>query len=487
MTVVEKRDTLFIGGEWVSPATTEVIEVVSPFTEEVVAVTPEATEGDIDRAVAAARAVVDDGAWGATSAEERAEILSRISQGIGARTEEIAATITAEMGCPATFAFMGQVLASCMVFDAFADITRSFPFEEQRAGMLGPNLVRRAPVGVAAGIIPWNVPLFITALKLGASIASGSAMVLKPAPETPLDSYLLAEICQEAGLPAGVLNIVPAGRENGEYLVRHPGVDKVSFTGSTAAGRKVGAICGELLKRCTLELGGKSAAIVLDDADLDQAIPMLMPNAIMNNGQACLAQTRILVPRSREAEVNEALAEAVAALKVGDPSDPETAVGPLVAERQRERVEGYLAIGKDEATVAVGGGRPEGFDKGWFVEPTLFTGVQNESRIAREEIFGPVLVSIPYDDQADAVRIANDSEYGLSGSVWTSDVERGIDIARSVRTGTYGINSLGTMDMKNPFGGFKSSGLGRECGPEGLEAYCEIQTIVLPGDYTPPS
>jgi aldehyde dehydrogenase (NAD+) len=487
-TVVEKRDTLFIGGDWVTPATTQTIEVTSPFTEEIVGVTPEATEADIDRAVAAAREAFEDGPWPHTSAEERADMLSRISQGIGARAEEIAQTITAEMGCPASFSFMGQVLASCMVFDAFADIVRTFSFEEHRAGTLGPNLVRRAPVGVAAGIIPWNVPLFITALKLGAAIASGSAMVVKPAPETPLDGYLLGEICNEAGLPPGVLNIVPAGREVGEYLVRHPGVDKVAFTGSTAAGRKVGAICGELLKRCTLELGGKSAAIVLDDADLDQAIPMLMPNAIMNNGQACLAQTRILVPRSREAEVNEALAEAVAALKVGDPADPETAVGPLVAERQRERVEGYLTLGREEgATVAVGGGRPDGFDKGWFVEPTLFTGVDNTWRIAREEIFGPVVVSIPYDDQADAVRIANDSEYGLSGSVWTADVERGIGVAKSVRTGTYGINSLGTMDMKNPFGGFKSSGLGRECGPEGIEAYCELQTIVLPGDYTIPT
>jgi betaine-aldehyde dehydrogenase len=415
-------------------------------------------------------------------------MLTRISQGIAARTDEFAQLITTEMGCPATFSMMGQVLASCMALDAYADVARTFPFEEYRQGMLGHNLVRRAPVGVAAGIIPWNVPLFITALKLGAAIASGSSMVLKPAPETPLDAYLLAEVCQEAGLPEGVLNIVPAGREVGEYLVRHPGVDKVAFTGSTAAGRKVGAICGELLKRCTLELGGKSAAIVLDDADLDQAIPMLLPSAIMNNGQACLAQTRILVPRSREAEVNEALAAAVGAMKVGDPADPTTEVGPLVAERQRERVEGYLEIGKQEgATVAVGGGRPAGFDKGWFVEPTLFTGVQNDWRIASEEIFGPVLVSIPYDDQADAVRIANDSDYGLSGSVWTTDVERGIEVAKSVRTGTYGINAFGTMDMKAPFGGFKSSGLGRECGPEGVDAYCEIQTIVLPMDYTPPS
>jgi aldehyde dehydrogenase (NAD+) len=486
--VVTKRDTLFIGGEWVTPATTRTIEVISPFTEEVVAVTPEATEADVDAAVAAARAAVDAGPWPSSTPEERAEMLTAISQGIAGRAQEFADVITAENGCPASFSLMGQVFASTMVFDAFAELARTFPFEEHRQGMLGPNLVRRAPVGVAAGIIPWNVPLFITALKLGAAIASGSAMVVKPAPETPLDSYLLAEVCQEAGLPPGVLNIVAAGREVGEHLVRHPGVDKVAFTGSTDAGRKVGAICGELLKRCTLELGGKSAAIVLDDADLDEAIPMLLPSAIMNNGQACLAQTRILVPRSREAEVNEALAAGVAAMTVGDPMDPSVAVGPLVAERQRDRVEGYLALGRDEgATVAVGGGRPADFDRGWFVEPTLFTGVDNNWRIAREEIFGPVLSIIPYDTEDEAVRIANDSIYGLSGSVWTNDVERGLDIARSVRTGTYGINALGTMDMKSPFGGFKASGMGRECGPEGIDAYCEIQTIVLPGDYTPPT
>ena len=485
---MEKRDVLFIGGELVAPATSQTIEVISPFTEEVVAITPEATEGDVDRAVAAAREAFDNGPWPHTTADERADMLTAISQGIVARSQEIAETITTEMGCPATFSMMGQVFASTMALDAFADVVRAYPFEEFRAGSLGPNLVRRAAVGVSAAIIPWNVPLFITCLKLGAAIGAGSTVVLKPSPETPLDSYLLAEIVTEAGLPPGVLNIVPAGREVGDYLVRHPGVDKVSFTGSTAAGRKVGAACGELLKRCTLELGGKSAAVILEDANLDEAIPLLMPSAIMNNGQACLAQTRILAPRSRYDEVNEALAAAVSGMKVGDPADPTVEVGPLVAERQRERVEGYLALGREEgATVAVGGGRPAEFDKGWFVEPTLFVDVDNGMRIAREEIFGPVLVSIPFDDEADAVRIANDSEYGLSGSVWTADVDRGIEVAKQVRTGTYGINSMGTMDMRNPFGGFKSSGLGRECGPEGLEAFLEYQTIVLPGDYQPPT
>jgi betaine-aldehyde dehydrogenase len=383
---------------------------------------------------------------------------------------------------------MGQVFAATMVLDGWANLVRTFPFEEIRPGALGPTMVRKEPVGVSAGIIPWNVPLFITALKLGAALAAGSPMVLKPSPETPLDGYILGELLDEVGVPKGMVSILPAGREVGEYLVRHPGVDKVGFTGSTAAGRKVGAICGELLKRCTLELGGKSAAIVLEDADLASAVPTLMPSALMNNGEACVAQTRILAPRSRHDEVVDALAEAVRGQVVGDPADPSVTVGPLVAERQRERVLGYIEKGRSEgATVAVGGGRPSGLDKGWFVEPTLFTGVDNGMTIAQEEIFGPVLAVIPYDDEADAVRIANDSDYGLSGSVWTTDVERGIDVARKVRTGTYGVNAMGTLDVHNPFGGYKASGVGRELGPEGLSAYLETKSIVLPMDYTPPA
>jgi aldehyde dehydrogenase (NAD+) len=292
-------------------------------------------------------------------------------------------------------------------------------------------------------------------------------------------------VIEESGLPAGVVNIVPAGREVGEHLVRHPDVDKVAFTGSTAAGRKIGAICGEQLKRVTLELGGKSAAIIADDADLDATLPILMPFALMNNGQACVAQTRILAPRSRYDEVRDALAEAIANFKIGDPLDPATECGPLVAERQRDRVEGYIAKGRQEgATVVVGGGRPSGLDSGWYVEPTLFADVDNSMTIAQEEIFGPVLSLIAYDDDDDAVAIANDSDYGLSGSVYTTDVARGIEIAKRVRTGTYAVNNLG-MDFGAPFGGFKSSGLGRELGPEGLEAYLEAKSILLPGGFEP--
>jgi aldehyde dehydrogenase (NAD+) len=482
---MDTRDTLYIGGEWVAPAGTGTIDVISPWTEEVVARVPEATEADVDRAVEAAQAALE-GPYPRLSPDERADHLSRLGQAIAARSQELADAITREMGCPSSWCLMGQVLSTTMVLDGWAELTRSFPFETHRPGGLGPTIVRKEPVGVSAGIIPWNTPLFVIALKLGAALAAGAPMIIKPSPEAPLDSYLLAEILDEIELPKGMVSVLPADREVSEYLVRHRGVDKVSFTGSTAAGRRIGAICGEQLKRVTLELGGKSAAIVLDDADLDAHIPLLMPSALMNNGEACIAQTRILAPRARYGEVVDAVAEAVKAAKVGDPTDPTVTVGPMVTERQRERVLGYIEKGTAEgATVAVGGGRPAELDKGWFVEPTLFVDVDNRMTIAQEEIFGPVLSVIPYEDETEAVRIANDSDYGLSGSVWTSDVERGIDVARRVRTGTYGVNSMATLDVKNPFGGFKASGLGRELGPEGLAAYVETKTIVLPGDYQP--
>jgi betaine-aldehyde dehydrogenase len=386
-----------------------------------------------------------------------------------------------------SWAQLAQVLAPTMVFNYYADLAGSFAFDEVRSGVLNPEvLVTKEPVGVVGAIAPWNVPLFIASAKLAPSLAAGCTVVFKPAPETPLDAFRLAEIFAEAGLPEGVLSVLPAGREVGEHLVTHPGVDKISFTGSSVAGKRIGGLCGERLKRCTLELGGKSAAIVLDDADLAATLPNLLPNAIMNNGQACIAQTRILAPRDRYDEVVEALVDQVKSMVVGDPLDPATEVGPLVAGRQRDRVEGYLRSGQEEgAKVALGGGRPAGLNKGFYVEPTIFVDVDNKMKIAQEEIFGPVLVVIPYEGDDEAVAIANDSDYGLCGSVWTNDNDRGLGIARQVRTGTYMLNTGIPIDFGTPFGGYKNSGLGREFGPEGLENFLEKKSIALPGGYTP--
>jgi betaine-aldehyde dehydrogenase len=404
-----------------------------------------------------------------------------------AEMNDIAEIITLEMGSPISFSTMAQVLAPSMIFSYYADLASTFAFDEVRTGLLHPQvLVTKEPVGVVGAIAPWNVPLFIAAAKLAPSLVAGCTVVYKPAPETPFDAFRLAEIFTEAGLPKGVLSVIPAGREVSEHLVKHPGVDKISFTGSGVGGKRIGGLCGERLKRCTLELGGKSAAIILDDADISTAIPTLLPNAIMNNGQACISQTRILAPRARYDEVVDALVAGVAGLAVGDPLDPETAVGPVVAERQRARIEGYLDSGREEgATVALGGGRPAGLDKGWFVEPTVFSNVDNKMKIAQEEIFGPVLVVIPYDGDEQAVEIANDSNYGLSGSVWTADNDRGLGIARQVRTGTYMLNGGTPIDFATPFGGYKESGVGREFGPEGLESFLEKKSISLPAGFTP--
>jgi betaine-aldehyde dehydrogenase len=480
------HEQLFIGGQWVEPATTDRITVVSPHTEEVVATVAAAGKADADRAVDAARSAFDEGPWAGMAPAERADVIAAISAAVTARYDEFARAVAEEMGSPYSWAVMGQVLSATMVLDYFANLARTFVAEELRAGVLAPALVRHEPVGVVVAIVPWNVPLFIAALKLGPCLAAGATMVLKPSPEAPLALHLLTEIAAEAGLPPGVLNVVPAGADVGEHLVRHSGVDKVSFTGSTAAGRRVGAICGEQVKRVTLELGGKSAAIVLDDADLDALVPNLLANSIfMNNGEACIAQTRILASRARYDDVVEAVATAVAAAPVGDPLDPETAVGPLVTAQQRDRVEGYLAAGRSEgARVVVGGGRPAALDRGWYVEPTVFADVDNAMTIAREEIFGPVAAVIAYDDVDDAVRIANDSEYGLSGSVWTADAQAGVEVARRIRTGTYGVNGLG-LDPVAPYGGFKASGLGRELGPEGLADYTESRTIIVPPGFAP--
>jgi len=473
------RDKLFIGGEWVEPAGSGTIEVIEPATEEVLGRAPEGTPADIDRAVAAARRAFDAGQWAASSPRERAEVMAALSAQLQSRADELAQLTTREIGSPISTSILLQVFTAVSVLDYYTELARTFEFEQRRHGAFTEVIVRHEPVGVVGAIVPWNVPLFIAMLKLGPALAAGNTVVLKPSPQTALDAYVLAECAQAAGVPAGVLNVVAAGGDIGEHLVTHPDVDKISFTGSTRTGRDIARLCGERLKRCTLELGGKSAAIVLDDADIAANIDKLVVAAAFpNNGQACAAQTRILASRDRYDEVVDAVAERVRALRTGDPLDPTTEIGPLVSRRQLDTVRGYITRGRDEgAKVAVGGGVPDHLPKGWFVEPTVFVDVDNNMTVAREEIFGPVVVVIPYNDVDDAVRIANDSSYGLSGSVWTQDQEHGLDIARRVRTGTFGINGMG-VDFGAPFGGFKCSGIGRECGPEGLLDYLEAKTII---------
>lgn len=480
--MMEYRE-LFIGGEWTTPATSDTIEVISPHTEQVVGVVPEASAADVDRAVESARSTFDSGVWSDAAPQERIEAVRRFSDLYAARMMELADVITLEMGSPISFSQLAQSPAPWMMLNTFIDIAAAFEWEERRLGVLGTDvIVRHEPVGVVAAIVPWNVPQFVTMSKLAPALLSGCSIVVKPAPETPLDAFVMAEMIAEAGIPAGVVSVLPAGREVGEHLVRHRGVDKVAFTGSTAAGRRIGAICGEQLKRCSLELGGKSAAIVLDDADLATLTEGLKFASFMNNGQACVAQTRILASRSNYDSVVDAVGQMASSLRVGDPADAATEIGPLVAQRQQERVEKYIALGQEEgASVVTGGnGMPAGMDRGWYVQPTVFAGVNNQMRIAREEIFGPVVAVIPYDDVDDAVAIANDSDYGLAGSVWTGDADAGLDVARRVRTGTFGVNQY-TMDFVAPFGGYKASGIGREFGREGFEHYLEQKTIIPPG------
>jgi aldehyde dehydrogenase (NAD+) len=481
------HEQLYIGGELVAPSGTTKIEVHSPANGELVGAVPDGTAADMDRAVAAAREAFDHGPWPRMAQGDRADALARLNEQIVLRSEELANVIASELGSPITFALTVQAVSPTMVLAYYAELARTFAFDELRDGFLGKSWVLREPIGVVAAIIPWNVPLFVALTKIAPALAAGCTVVLKPPPETPLFAYVLAEAIEAAELPKGVVNIVAAGREVGEHLVRHPGIDKVSFTGSTAAGRRIAAICGELLRPVTLELGGKSAAILLDDVNLETQIPELLPFAMMNSGQACIAQTRILASRARYAEVVDVLTEEVRKQKTGDPFDPETFCGPLIAERQRARVEGYIAKGREQgARITIGGGRPSAPElaKGWYVEPTVFADVDNGMIIAQEEIFGPVLSVIPYDDEEDAVRIANASRYGLAGSVWTNDLARGLGIARRVRTGTFTVNGC-SLDFATPFGGYKESGLGRELGPEGLASFLQIKSVNMPFDYVP--
>ncbi|MCB0971135.1 MAG: aldehyde dehydrogenase family protein, partial [Acidimicrobiales bacterium] len=386
-----EHDRLYIGGELVAPLGTDTIEVINPYTEEVAARVPDGTNADIDAAVAAARTAFDTTDWSTRPAAERGEILARVSAAILGRMDEITDLIVTEVGSPRSWAQMGQVLAPTMILDYYAGLSKEYDFEPQRQGLFGPVAVRKEPYGVAACIVPWNVPLFENVIKIAPAVVAGCTVVLKTSPETPLDAYVMHEIFAEAGLPPGVINIVPGGREVGAYLVSHPDVDKVSFTGSSAAGRNIAAAAGALLRPVTLELGGKSAAIILDDADLATIVPQIVDAGVMNNGQACVAQTRILAPRGRYAEVLDAVTEAVASLKVGDPMDPETQIGPLIAKRQQERVLGLIDAGKNEGARITTGGPSTDQAKGWFIEPTVFGDVENGMTIAQEEIFGPVL------------------------------------------------------------------------------------------------
>jgi aldehyde dehydrogenase (NAD+) len=471
---IRQDGRLFIGGRWVEPAGTGTIEVVSPHTEAVIAKVPEGTAADIDRAVAAARGAFDHGPWPQLDPAERAAAVARLAAAFGRRGDALAGVITAEMGCPITLSRLLQVGEARATWDYYAALGAGWAWEEERPG---PVLVRHEPVGVVAAIVPWNGPQLVASGKLAPALVAGCTVVLKPDPRTPLDSYLLAEAVQEVQLPPGVVNIVAAGPECGEYLVAHPGVDKVAFTGSTAAGRRVGARCGQLLKRCTLELGGKSAAIVLDDADLPAVLPQLTMAALVNSDQTCVAQSRVLASRARYDQVVDGLAETAHAMPLGDPHDPATRLGPLVSRRQRERVEGYIELGLREGARLVTGGTGNPYERGWYVRPTVLADVGNDMRVAREEIFGPVVCVIPYDQETDAVRIAEDNAYGLAGSVWTADPGRGMRIARRIRTGTYGINTY-RIEVTAPFGGRKASGVGRELGPEGLAAYLEPKSVV---------
>ncbi|OMB86302.1 aldehyde dehydrogenase, partial [Mycolicibacterium conceptionense] len=398
------------------------------------------------------------------------------------RRSEMAQLISAEIGAPITFAQRAQVGLPTMMMSAFCDLAENYPWHEARAGFFGSDVrISKSPVGVVAAVVPWNMPQFLIVTKLVPALLAGCAVVLKPAPESPLDALLLAQILKEAGLPDGVVSVVPGDAAVGAHLVGHPGVDKVSFTGSSAAGRAVAAAAAANLTKVSLELGGKSAAVILDDADPETVAAGVRSASLSNSGQICNALTRILVPASREHEFVDALAARMTALNVGDPADPATELGPLVSRRQQQRVRDYIDLGQKEGARLVCGGTdlPDGVEAGWYVRPTLFAGADNAMRIAREEIFGPVLTVIGYRDEDEAIAIANDSDYGLAGSVWTADTDRGISVAERVQTGTFGVNQGYTMDPFAPFGGIKDSGYGRELGREGLEGYLETKSIAV--------
>ncbi|WP_369214903.1 aldehyde dehydrogenase [Streptomyces flavofungini] len=480
---------LFIGGSWVEPSDPELLDVISPHDQSLVGRAAQARPADIDRAVAAARASFDAGVWRLTPPAERIAVLRQFNALREANAERIADLTSREGGAPRWFTRAGQSGLTRQA-NAYLKAAEEFAWEQTLAPS-GPgpgpdsaprvrSVVRREAVGVVAAVIPWNSPFSSATSKIIPALLAGNSVVLKVSPENSLTMGLLAELLERVGLPEGVLSVVPADRATSEHLVSHRDVDKIAFTGSTRAGRRIASIAGERLKRVSLELGGKSAAIILSDADLTKAVAGVKFGSLLNNGQSCIAQSRILAPRSRYEEVVTALKDLVESLKVGEPSAPDTFIGPLISPGQQERVREYIRLGIEEgARLVVGGPQvPEGLERGNYVTPTVFADVDNSMRVAREEIFGPVLVVIAYDDEDEAVRIANDSEYGLSGGVWSRDEEHALAIARRVRSGTVTVNGA-SVAFDGPFGGFKASGIGREYGAVGLGTYTEYQTITV--------
>lgn len=477
---VAHLDRLFIDGRWVAPSTDAMFDVVDPATEELYFRAARAQAADVARAVEAARRAFDEGPWPRLSHAERAGYLRVMADGIRARSADAAQIWPRESGVLFSVARGSGQMAGGL-FDLYAGLADEFAFEQPVTPTMGGDhaLVLREPVGVVGAIVPWNAPLGQLSAKIAPALLAGCTVVAKQSPEAPGLGYLLAEVAEQVGLPAGVLNLVTADREVSELLVCDPRVDKISFTGSTAAGRRIASLCGERIARVSLELGGKSAAVILDDYDLEKAV--IAGAETLMTGQVCVSLTRIIVTRQHHDELVEALAAAFSSVRVGNPFDPQSQMGPLAMERQRDRVEGYINTGvADGARLVTGGGRPAGLDRGWYIEPTLFADVDNSSTIAREEIFGPVLSVIPAADERDAVAIANDSIYGLNASVFTNDVERALEVSRRLRSGTVGHNAM-RSDNGVLFGGYKQSGIGREGALEGLQPYLESKLVILDG------